>query len=214
MCGRFTLTQPGQLRLRFGLPDEVTLDARYNAAPARDIAVVRTRETGRVLEQRRWGYQPPWMASRGRPAPINARAETLAERPLFRQALQHRRCLIPADGFYEWQDVDSGSKQPVYFHLRDGSLFGVAGLYAEAATETAGDEMGGGVALITTTPNDLVAPVHDRMPVILRRADEDLWLDPRVTNTDALQHLTQPYRPPVSFSTESYAKRRDRLRGA
>ena len=145
MCGRFTLTQPGQLQLRFSLPDEVSLDARYNVAPSQDIAIVRAGERGRVLEQRRWGYQAPGMAGRGGPAPINARAETLAERPLFRGALPRRRCLIPADGFYEWQDGGRGPKQPIYFHLRDGGLFGFAGLYAEAAATG-----GGGVALITT----------------------------------------------------------------
>ncbi len=200
MCGRFTLTQPRQLQLRFDLPEVAMLDARYNATPVQDIPVVRALATGRVLEQRRWGYHPSWMAGRGRPAPINARAETLGERPLFRQALRRRRCLIPADGFYEWQDAGSGPKQPVYFRLRDGGLFGIAGLYTEPekAPESVGDAMrAGGAALITTTPNGLVAPVHDRMPVILRRADEALWLDPAVTETTALEHMLQPY--PADF---------------
>jgi len=192
MCGRFTLTQPGQLGLRFDVRDEVPQGARYNIAPAQDIPVVRETATGRVLEQRRWGYQPTWAADRGRSAPINARAETLTERPFFRQSLQRRRCLIPADGFYEWQDVGHAPKQPIYFRLRDGAPFGFAGLYAEGSTGSPADD-DGGCALITTAPNGLVAPVHDRMPVILRRQDEDLWLDPTVTDMVALRHLMQPY---------------------
>ena len=133
MCGRFTLTDPGQIPLRFDVEvDADTLLPRYNIAPSQLVPVVVERPEGRALQHMRWGFQPAWApAAPNRPAPINARAETLLERPLFRGAVARRRCLIAADGFYEWQDVGRGPKQPVYIRLRSGGLFAFAGLYTD-----------------------------------------------------------------------------------
>ena len=188
MCGRFSLTQPNQLELRFDVSAGEPLEARYNVAPAQQIPVIVDGQTGRMLRHMSWGFQPAWAASDGtRPAPINARAETVAEKPLFRRALSYNRCLIPADGFFEWQAIaGQRSKQLFHIRLRDGALFGFAGLYTE-------HEGQGTAAIITTTPNAVVAPIHNRMPVIVGVDDEDLWLDHDVTSPAPLQHLLRPY---------------------
>jgi putative SOS response-associated peptidase YedK len=195
MCGRYTLTNYGQLSLRFGATDDAAGDAqpRFNIAPSQLVPAIVERPEGRAIEQMRWGFQPAWAAAeRGRPAPINARAETLMERPLFRGAVTRGRCLIPADGFYEWQSVPGRrTRQPVYIRLRDGSLFGLAGLY----TETRGEE-GEALrtcAIITCAPNALIEPIHNRMPAILSPEDEALWLDPAVTDPQPALACLRPY---------------------
>ncbi len=189
MCGRFSLTHPHQLELRFDVSAGELLEARYNVAPTQQIPVIVDGPTGRMLRSMRWGFQPAWAASdRTRPAPINARAETVAEKPLFRRALSYNRCLIPADGFFEWQAIaGQRTKQPFHIRLRDGALFGFAGLYTE-------QEGQGTVAILTTAPNAVVAPIHTRMPVILGTDDEGLWLDHDVTSAAPLQHLLRPYQ--------------------
>lgn len=189
MCGRFSLTQPGQLALRFDVTTSEPLEARYNVAPAQRIPVIVEGPAGRVVRSMRWGFQPVWAAADPtRSAPINARAETVAEKPLFRRALSTSRCLIPADGFFEWQArAGQRTKQPFHIRLRDSALFGFAGLYTE-------HEGQGTVAIITTTPNAVVTPIHNRMPVILGTDDDDLWLDPGVTAPAPLQHLLRPYQ--------------------
>jgi putative SOS response-associated peptidase YedK len=145
----------------------------------------------REQQTMRWGFQPVWRgADQKGPAPINARAETLLERPLFRSSLPRRRCLIPADGFYEWQPrPGSRTKQPYYIRLRDGSLFAFAGLYTDGPS---GIE-DASCTIITTAANDLMAPIHDRMPVILPREAEAAWLDPAFRDTGALLQLLRPY---------------------
>ena len=122
----------------------------------------------------RWGFQPAWMAGKSnRPPPISARGETLLERPMFKGAANKGRCLIPADGFYEWQPIPGQkARQPMHIRLKSGEVFGFAGLWTWGS-----DDVGPTCAIITTSPNEVVEPIHDRMPVILTRDAERLWLD-------------------------------------
>jgi putative SOS response-associated peptidase YedK len=191
MCGRYTLVEVDGLQRRFeieGAPPEIP--ARYNVAPTQTMPVV-TRHSPNQLELMRWGLIPSWakdptIGSRM----INARAETVAEKPAFKRALERRRCLIPATGFYEWKQTEHG-KVPHYIHLTDEPLFAFAGLYENwrAPDET----WIRSYTIITTTANDLMAPLHNRMPVILDREDENLWLDPDATETERLLPLLRPY---------------------
>lgn len=188
MCGRYTLANTGQLALRFGV-SEADLEPRYNIAPAQEVPIVIAGNDGAALAQVRWGFRPAWLADSTHSPPINARAETLRERPLFRGAVAGHRCLIPADGFYEWQArPGQKAKQPFYFRLRDDALFAFAGLYTEPK-----DGGEGTCVLITTTPNTVMAPIHDRMPAILRRADEAMWLDPEMREPEVALSLLAPY---------------------
>jgi putative SOS response-associated peptidase YedK len=141
-----------------------------------------------------WGFHPGWFTPRfGRQPPINARAETLLARPMWRDAVTNRRCLIPADGFYEWQAVPGERrKQPIYIHLQGGGLFGFAGLYTRHHSE-AGDGMSVSCAIITTPPNALTAPIHNRMPAILLPEDESLWLSPHDQDLARLLDCLRPY---------------------
>jgi putative SOS response-associated peptidase YedK len=195
MCGRYTLTAPEQLALRFDLdPDAVpTVEARHNIAPTQQVPVIVAQPDGRLaLEWMRWGFQPAWAAESRRPAPINARAETLLERAYFRSALRQGRCLIPADGFFEWQaQPERSGKQPMYIRLKDGGLFALAGLYTRGAESA--DGVSGTCAIITTAPNSLMEPIHDRMPAILDRADEARWLERDITAPEAVLDCLRPY---------------------
>lgn len=193
MCGRYTLSDVGQLSLRFdasvnAAPD---LSPSYNIAPTAQVPAVVEQPDGRAITAMHWGFRPAWRgADRKAPEPINARAETLLERPLFRSSLPRRRCLIPADGFYEWQArPGSRTKQPYYIRLRDGSIFALAGLYTGGPSGLADASC----AIITTAANDLMAPLHDRMPAILPREAEAAWLDPDLHDTIILLGLLRPY---------------------
>ncbi|HEY8283700.1 MAG TPA: SOS response-associated peptidase [Chloroflexota bacterium] len=195
MCGRFTLANTGQLSLRFGLAESAEAEGaapapRYNIAPGQDVATVVERAGQRSLRAMRWGFAPAWLKDAKGPAPINARAETLLERPLFRGALAQHRCLIPADGFYEWQaHPGRKTKQPIYARLRDGSLFAFAGLYTPAGGDRAAT-----CVIITTAPNELMVPVHNRMPAILDPDNEAAWLDPDLTEPHAVLGMLHPYQ--------------------
>jgi putative SOS response-associated peptidase YedK len=149
---------------------------------------IRAKEIGPVLEPMIWGFEPAWMVGKSRrPPPINARGETLLERPMFKGAVNRGRCLIPADGFYEWKAVPGQkTKQPMYIRLKGGDLFAFAGLWTSGAHEIPT------CAIITTAPNELVATIHDRMPVILTEGSERLWLDTKVPALEAMSVL-QPY---------------------
>jgi putative SOS response-associated peptidase YedK len=184
MCGRYTQTAAfDELALRFGVTveddDHEDLIPRYNTAPTLRVPVIVAADAGRRLVMARWGFRPAWMKG-STLAPINAKAETVATSRMFQESLKRGRCLVPADGFYEWKAVPGQKrKQPYYVRLKDGGLFAFAGLWTPASAE------GGAPAtctIITTTPNDLLAEIHNRMPVMLERADEDRWLDPRVTD--------------------------------
>ena len=188
MCGRFTLTKSGEeVAEAFGLDEAPSLLPRYNIAPSEPVLVVRQAEPGarRSGALARWGLVPR-VASEGK-ALINARAETAATRGVFKSAFAHGRCLVPADGFYEWQGPKGSKRQPFHLRLEGGGLFGLAGLVEpglEAGTWT--------LAVLTTSPNALVGTIHDRMPLIVPAAEYLRWLDPRST-VAMLRPLLGPY---------------------
>jgi putative SOS response-associated peptidase YedK len=194
MCGRFTLTVDGEaLAEQLDLPVAPDIAPRYNIAPTQPVAAVRASigSGQRELTYFHWGLIPSWAKDlKGGARMINARAETAAEKPAFRAALKYRRCLVPADGFYEWQKTD-GKKQPIYLRMADGRPFAFAGLW-EHWQSADGSEIES-CTLLTTSPNELIRPVHDRMPVILHPDDYDLWLDPKMQTADRLQPLLQAY---------------------
>jgi putative SOS response-associated peptidase YedK len=197
MCGRFTLwislEELAEVMPWLTIPGGLdSLTPRYNIAPTQPIAVV-PNNGERALDFFVWGLIPSWAKD---PAigsrMINARGETVAEKPSFRAAYRRRRCLILADGFYEWQAVPGQKrKQPVYIHLKSGEPFAFAGLWERWQSEY-GDEVLS-ATIITTTPNDLLAPIHNRMPVILPPAAYDRWLDPGEQPPGALDDLLAPY---------------------
>jgi putative SOS response-associated peptidase YedK len=200
MCGRFTLLALPPIAERFGLhlfADDERLVPRFNIAPSDSIVtVVHEFDERRTLRFMRWGFSPGWLKPRpGRPVPINARAETLLDRVMFRDAVARNRCLIPADGFYEWQAVPGQrGKRPMYIRLKGGGLFAFAGLYTKRRDASTG-EPEQSCAIVTTEPNALTAPIHNRMPVILAREDEELWLDPTLTDRIAVLACLRPYPP-------------------
>jgi putative SOS response-associated peptidase YedK len=194
MCGRFTLrTSAAEVAKTFQLQSTLfDLAPRYNIAPTQQIAAVRANaETeARELVFLRWGLVPSWaddLAIGNRM--INARAETLAEKPSFRKAFSARRCLIVADGFYEWQK-QGAKKQPYYIGMKDQRPFAFAGIWER--NNRTGSEIET-CTIITTTANDLMAPLHDRMPVILPASSYDLWLDVAVQEVERLTPLLQSY---------------------
>ena len=205
MCGRYTLYHTREeIEERFAaeMVPHLAADAapRYNIAPTQTIlAVTEGRGGARLLDGFHWGLIPSWAKDPGIGAKmINARAETLAEKPSFRTALSRRRCLIPADGFYEWQDAlptEGGPKKPpktpMHLHLTGGGLFAFAGLWDEWHALDGSPLRS--CTIITTAPNAVAAPIHDRMPVILTPEDEALWLNPAVTDTASLLPLLAPY---------------------
>jgi putative SOS response-associated peptidase YedK len=194
MCGRFTLSLDGA-GLQQAFPDFTppagTVAARYNIAPTQPVAVV-TNDGKNRIEFFHWGLIPSWAKdpSIGHKL-INARAETLAEKPSFRSAYKRRRCLVLADGFYEWRKDDAKTKTPLYIRLKDGQPFAFAGLW-EVWHSPLGDEIPS-CAIITTEPNSLMASIHNRMPVILPRGEWREWLDPAERGAISLQGLLVPY---------------------
>lgn len=193
MCGRFALIVSGEaVAEQFQLAETPLLAPRYNIAPTQPVAAVRLTPHGqqRELTHFHWGLIPSWAKDSKMSARlINARSETVADKPSFRTAFKRRRCLIPATGFYEWQRLNS-SKQPMYIHAADGGLLALAGLW-----ETWHAPDGGEIdscTILTTEPNELMAPIHNRMPVIIEPADYDMWLDPGDRPEDGL-HLLRPY---------------------
>lgn len=175
----------------FGLAEVPPLAPRFNIAPTQPIAAVRASAEGRRLTMLRWGLIPAWIKdARQAPMLVNARADTLMEKPSFRAAFQSRRCLVPADGFFEWKAV-SGKKQPMYFTMKDERPFALAGLWE--CWEGAGGARIESCALLTTEPNSVVADVHDRMPVIVPAEAHALWLDPTVSDPQRLLPLLGPF---------------------
>jgi putative SOS response-associated peptidase YedK len=197
MCGRYTLSKKEKLaemlRDRFVFEEfsEIRLIPRFNIAPTQQIPVIlNANGHARQLVTARWGLVPSWAKDEKIGSSlVNARCETIASKAAFRSAFQSRRCLVPADGFYEWQKTGWG-KVPHYFTMRDESLFAFAGLW-ESWRNPGGEEIRS-VSLITTQPNALVAPLHDRMPVILTRENESAWLD-QATPADSLTAMLSPY---------------------
>jgi len=195
MCGRYTQTAAfDELAQRFGIDvdddDHEDLTPRYNTAPSLRVPIVVAGDGGRRLRMARWGFRPAWKGD-GPLAPINAKAETLATSPMFRDSLARGRCLVPADGFYEWSAVPGQKrKQPYYVRLTGGGLFAFAGLWAPAPAESGAPAT---CAIITTVPNDLLAPIHDRMPAILDGDAEDRWLDRRLVDSAELLCCLGPF---------------------
>lgn len=193
MCGRYSLTDPdpARLRARFEILEssEIAEAPRFNIAPTDSVLAVRRRDDdgARIAGRLRWGLVPGrWAQKGGRPL-INARAESLATQPAFAESFRERRCLIPADGFYEWLTDDRG-KRPIWLSRPEGELFAFAGLWAELPRD---DGALHSCTIVTTAPNELVRPIHDRMPVVLEREAESTWLD-HSAEADQLAGLLVP----------------------
>jgi putative SOS response-associated peptidase YedK len=190
MCGRYSLeARPSEIVEAFGLAEAIAIPPRYNVAPTQHVPIVRldpeTRD--RRLQTVRWGLTPAW-ARNPRPL-INARSETVAGKPSFRSAFKHRRCLVPATGFYEWQKLGP-AKQPFCIRRRDGQVFAFAGIWDRCPDEK-GDPAEAFV-ILTCAPNQTMEPIHNRMPVILEAAAYSLWLDPGVQSPEPLAGLLAP----------------------
>ncbi len=194
MCGRFVKkSTKEELRRRFGFDDSlggVELEPRYNIAPSQEHPVLIVSQDSRVLKMMRWGLVPHWSKDpRIGYKMINARSEGIEEKPSFRGPLRERRCLVMADGFFEWHKVDKKTKTPYYFRLKSGEPFAFAGLWD--LWENGGEQLCT-FTIITTFPNELMEPIHARMPVILNERDEARWLDPEITDSKAVLPLLQP----------------------
>ena len=191
MCGRFTLHTPdAQIRDAFHLSENSTLKLkpRYNIAPSQDIPIIRDADTGREMAMTRWGLIPSWSKEiKSKYSTINARVESVAEKPTYRAPFKRRRCLIPADGFYEWKVVN-GNKIPHHIRMRDRGVFAFAGLWDRWEGE--GQTLDS-CSIIVMPANEVMKPIHERMPAIIAPAHFGLWLDTRVTDKqEIMQYLT------------------------
>jgi putative SOS response-associated peptidase YedK len=196
MCGRFAFYSPHEAVTRlFGVASAPEIEPRYNIAPTQYVAAVRETGGPRELAMLYWGLVPSWAKEKAIGARmINARAETLAEKPSFRSAFRRRRCLVLADGYYEWQR--SGAvKQPYFIGFADGAPFGLAGLWERWPDPVSGEPLES-CCIVTTTPAASLAHVHDRMPVIIPAEAHAEWLDPRNEATDQLTRLLGPCTRP------------------
>lgn len=193
MCGRFSITmRPEAMRAFFGFIDEPDFPPRYNIAPSQPVPIVVREQGRRRFLLVRWGLVPSWTKEMPQSLLINARAETIAEKPSFRGAFRHHRALMPADGFYEWQaggpkNTKMGPKQPFYIRRKDGKPFAMAAVW-DIWMPSGGSELDS-CAIVTTEANETLKPVHHRMPVILDEKDWDLWLDPAATERELMALL-------------------------
>ncbi|HZP62539.1 MAG TPA: SOS response-associated peptidase [Terriglobales bacterium] len=195
MCGRYRLSRRKQIIEEYfeSAPWDEDWNPRFNLAPTQNVPVIRQhpKEPVRQIATMRWGLVPHWAKDASIAAStINAKSETAATRPAFRDPLKFRRCLIPADGFYDWSRKGK-AKQPFCFEVNDGELFAFAGLW-DGWRDASGQWIKT-CSILTTTPNAVTSAVHDRMPVILDRESYDLWLDPGVTNVQVVSELLKPY---------------------
>ena len=196
MCGRFTLRSPGRIRFDGERSSHLpSMAPRYNIAPSQEVLTITKSQGRRELSSFVWGLIPSW--SKEPKGFINARCETLEEKPSFSESFQNRRCLIPADGFYEWQR-NGKSKQPYYFQMKDEAPFAFAGLWDRWQND--GVDITS-CSIITTTPNELLTTIHDRMPVILSPESQDAWLS---NNTEPAQ-LKRLLIPFPASAMKSYA---------
>jgi len=191
MCGRYTLTiDIKTVAEKFGVPAALDTSPRYNIAPTQEVVSVMRNGTSH-LAWLRWGLIPSWAKDESIGSRmVNARAETLTEKPSFKGLLRSKRCLIVADGFYEWKQ-ENGSKIPMYMTLKSGEPFAFAGLW-DLWKSPDGEHIRS-CTIITTEPNDLVAPIHNRMPAILLPGVYADWLDPDMRDEQALSHWLAPY---------------------
>jgi putative SOS response-associated peptidase YedK len=192
MCGRYAITSaPEALRALFGYAEQPNFPARFNIAPTQPIAIVRLTDGKREFALVRWGFLPSWAKD---PTTfsliINARGESVCDKPAFRAAMKRRRCLIPADGFYEWQASGKGPKQPFYIHARSGKPMAFAGLW-ETWEGPNGEEVDS-AAIVTTRANHTLSPLPDRMPVIIAPDAFDLWLNCGEVDARTAEALIQP----------------------
>jgi putative SOS response-associated peptidase YedK len=189
MCGRYQLLRPEDIAARFETVNtEPDLVASSDVRPTQSIPVV---TMGRELALMHWGITPAWEKDKKKAPVINARAEGIETKVTFRQSLRFQRCIIPATGFYEWQASAGGGRKVKYLFTRaDGDFLALAGVFANYKTPEG--LMTRSCVIITTTPNEVVAPIHDRMPVILAREDEDAWLNPDETESEALLPFLRP----------------------
>ena len=195
MCGRFAQTKELTIlisRFRFIIED-LEIRKRYNIAPGQDAGVIVFENNARRLKMMRWGLIPFFTKEKPSSARmINARAETLVEKSMFRNCLKNKRCLVPADGYYEWKKIPgTPAKIPHFFSLKNGKPFAFAGLFD--AWENPEGSIINSFTIITTTANEKALPIHDRMPVILSQKDEEPWLDPLMKNTEKLISVLKPY---------------------
>ena len=191
MCGRFTLkTDIDTVARVFGVTPTVQVPPRYNIAPTQEVVSILRNGTAH-LDMLRWGLIPSWAKDESIGSRmINARAETLAEKASFKGLLRSKRCLVVADGFYEWKK-DNGSKTPMYIALKNGEPFAFAGLW-DIWKNPDGQQLRT-CTIITTEPNELIRPIHNRMPAILRPEDEEQWLDVSHTLFSKARSLLKPY---------------------
>lgn len=196
MCGRYLLSTPAEkIAAAFGVNRTLPpLVARYNIAPTQMIPIIRAEDGGRALAMVRWGLVPFWAEdpSIGNRL-INARAETAASKPAFRAAFERRRCLVPADGFYEWKKIAPKAKQPILIRPADHGPMAMAGLWERWRPKNGEGEPIESCTILTCGPNELIADIHDRMPVILEPHEYDRWLDPEATDAAGLAELLDPY---------------------
>ncbi len=191
MCGRYGFVPKENFYTRFDIDNHLaTLEARYNAAPGQLMVVV-TRNSPNKAVFMKWGLIPHWAQDpKIGYQMINARAETVRQKPAFCNSLVSKRCLVPASGFFEWKKAEDG-KIPYYIHLQNTDIFSFAGLF-DTWTDGEGKEISS-YTIITTTPNDFMVSIHDRMPVILQEVDEKIWLDPDIKDIENLMGLLKPY---------------------
>jgi putative SOS response-associated peptidase YedK len=192
MCGRYTVTSaPEALRALFRYEEQPNFPARYNVAPTQPIAVVRLIDGKRQFALMRWGLLPSWVKDpKAFSLIVNARGESVIDKPAFRAAMKYRRCLIPADGFYEWKASSKGPKQPFYVHAKSGAPLAFAGLW-ETWTGPNGEELDT-ATIVTTRANRTLTPIHDRMPVIVPPDAFDLWLDGAHVDAKTAEALIAP----------------------
>jgi len=193
MCGRFVLKDNIKTLSKnfdFDQDDDVLFEPKYNITPGQNAPIIIKEET-RKCAIMRWGLVPSWSND-----PligfqmINARSETVAQKPSFKNSLRKRRCIVPSNGFYEWKKLDNKTKTPYYIKMKNNKPFGFAGLWDTWNKDGANLTT---FTIITTSPNELIKPIHDRMPVILKKEDEDLWLNPDIQNSDKILHLLKPF---------------------
>jgi putative SOS response-associated peptidase YedK len=197
MCGRFTLIiYPEALAKIYDLQEIPQLEPRYNIGPSQYVACIRHRGDHNQLDLFKWGLHPSWYENNTH-APINARSETVHEKPAFAHSIKYNRCIIPASGFYEWLP-QGDRKQPYYIRLLNSSVMGFAGLWETRNSED-GTELNT-CCILTTDANDIVKPIHDRMPVILNPEDYTFWLNRNMHDPHELEKLYQPYPADLMYA--------------
>lgn len=203
MCGRFSLELNETFYPRYEITNRIEIRPNYNVAPYSFIPVIVKKSPKKVIEMK-WGFIPSWSKDFStKYAMINTRAETIDEKPYFKTAFNQTRCLIPATGFYEWKDQGK-EKIPFYIHLKNNSYFSFAGIYSVLKNDKGEDIFT--CSIITTKPNELMENIHDRMPVILSKNEEETWLDETIEDEYSLKSLLDPY---PSDELEAYRVSKD-----